>query len=176
MNEIEVSILMGSDSDLPVMLGAAQVLEAFHVAHEVRIVSAHRTPERAAQLAREARGRGVKVIIAGAGMAAHLAGVVAAHTPVPVIGVPLRSEKSGLDGADALYATVQMPPGVPVASVGIGAAKNAAHLAVRILALSNADLARKLDDARREMSESVAAKDERLQQIGAKTYLQEKDA
>jgi 5-(carboxyamino)imidazole ribonucleotide mutase len=166
-----VSIVMGSDSDLAVMGGAVEVLAEFGVPHEVRVISAHRAPDRTAAYAQSARGRGIRVIIAGAGMAAALPGVVAALTPLPVIGVPLRSTSSGLDGADALYSTVQMPPGVPVATVGIGGAKNAAHLAVRILALSDADLADRLDDARQAMADAVAARDARLQEIGIAAYL-----
>ena len=142
MPEPVVGILMGSESDLEVMKRAAQVLEAFGVPHEMRISSAHRMPEETFAYARSARERGLKVLIAGAGMAAHLPGVLAAATTLPVIGVPLSS--SPLGGTDALYAIVQMPPGIPVATVAIDGAKNAAYLAVEILALHDQALARRL--------------------------------
>jgi phosphoribosylaminoimidazole carboxylase PurE protein len=135
---------MGSESDRPVMIEVVQVLEPFGVACEVAVRSAHRTPAAAASWARGARGRGLQVIIAGAGGAAHLAGAMAANTTLPVLGVPLAS--SALGGIDALLSTVQMPPGVPVGTMGVGpwGARNAAHLALRILALSDAALARRL--------------------------------
>jgi 5-(carboxyamino)imidazole ribonucleotide mutase len=167
-----VSILMGSDSDLPVMRGAAAVLADFGVPHEVQVLSAHRSPDRTVQYVREAPARGVRVFIAGAGMAAHLAGVVAAHTALPVIGVPLRSSR-GLEGADALYSTVMMPPGIPVATVAIGGAKNAAHLAVRILALSDPELARRVEEFRSAMDDAIAAKNEKLARLGIDGYLSE---
>ncbi len=172
--EPTVGIVMGSDSDLPVMRGAADVLVEFGVGHEVRILSAHRSPERAAEYARTARERGLRVLIAGAGMAAHLAGAMAAHTALPVVGVPLRSATSGLDGADALYATVQMPPGVPVATVAVNGARNAGHLALRILALGDPGLAARVDDYRRAMDEGAADKNARLEQLGIDGYLAEK--
>ena len=127
----DVLILMGSDSDAPVMQGAVDVLKEFGISHEMTVASAHRSPERVMRLVSEAPGRGVKVFIIGAGAAAHLAGVVAAHTSQPVIGVPIDS--SALKGLDALLSTVQMPPGVPVACVGVDNARNAAVLAARIL-------------------------------------------
>ena len=133
-----VSIIMGSTSDLPVMEKAAAFLNDMQVPFEINALSAHRTPEAVATFAREAQGRGIRVIIAAAGMAAHLPGVIAASTTVPVIGVPI---KSTLEGVDALLAIVQMPPGIPVATVGINAAQNAAILAVQMLALSDAELA-----------------------------------
>jgi len=170
MAEPLVGIVMGSDSDLAVMRGAADVLAEFGVAHEVRLLSAHRSPDRAADYARGAAARGLRAIIAGAGMANHLAGVMAAHTGLPVIGVPLRAS-SGLDGADALYATVQMPPGVPVATVAIGGAKNAAHLAVRILALGDPDLAGRLERFRADQDAGLAAKDARLAELGLDGFL-----
>jgi phosphoribosylaminoimidazole carboxylase PurE protein len=159
-----VGILMGSESDLPVMEEAAKVLEEYGVPHEVRICSAHRTPERAATYAREAAGRGLKVLIAGAGGAAHLAGALAAGTVLPVIGVPLDS--SPLQGLDALLATVQMPAGVPVATVAVGAsgARNAALLALAILAIGDPALRRRLEAARRAMTEKVEAADRALQE------------
>jgi len=156
-----VGIVMGSDSDLDVMKGAAQVLTEFGVAHELRIMSAHRPPDESHAWAAGAAARGTKVIIAGAGMAAHLAGAMAAATTLPVIGVPLAS--GPLQGADALFSTVQMPSGVPVATVAIGGAKNAAYLAVQILALSDARLADALTQHKHEMAESVKVKDAKLQ-------------
>ena len=139
-----VGICMGSTSDLPTMKAASELLTEFGVAHEVRIVSAHRTPDHMFEYARAARGRGLQVLIAGAGGAAHLPGMVAALTPLPVIGVPVAI--SQLSGADALLSIVQMPRGCPVATVAIGQAANAAYLALRILALADADLAKALDD------------------------------
>jgi len=137
-----VLILMGSDSDLPVMQEAGRVLGEFGVPFEITVASAHRSPDRAAAYAREAEGRGVRVVIAGAGGAAHLAGVLAAHTPLPVIGVPLAppAGAAAMGGLDALLATVQMPAGVPVATVAIGGARNAALLAVQILATADDEL------------------------------------
>jgi phosphoribosylaminoimidazole carboxylase PurE protein len=153
-----VAILMGSDSDLPVMAGCAKVLRDYGVPVDVRVLSAHRTPEAAVEFARTARERGVQVIVCGAGGAAHLAGVVAAHTTLPVIGVPLAS--SPLQGFDSLLSTVQMPPGIPVATVGVGpmGAANAGHLAVTLLALGDEGLRAKLEERRRRMAEEVLAK------------------
>lgn len=158
-----VLIVMGSDSDLPVMEEGARVLEEFGVPYEIRISSAHRSPARTAALAAEAAGLGIRVIIAGAGMAAHLAGVVASETVLPVIGVPLAG--GALDGIDALYATVQMPGGIPVATMAIGkaGAKNAGLFAVQILALGNERLTAALAAYRHTMAESVAARDAALQ-------------
>lgn len=173
MTEPQVAILMGSDSDLPTMRGASSVLNDYGLAHEVHVMSAHRSPERLVAFVQGAPARGVRVFIAGAGMAAHLAGVVAAHTNLPVIGVPLASG-AGLGGADALYSTVQMPPGVPVATVGINGAKNAAHLAVRICALTDHTLAAKVTAFRAQMDVEAAAKDDRLQELGVGGYLQAK--
>ena len=145
-----VGVLMGSDSDLPTMAETVRILESYGVATEVRVLSAHRTPEEATRYAREAEARGIKVLIAGAGGAAHLAGALAAHSTLPVIGVPL--ESSPLGGFDALLATVQMPPGVPVATVGVGVmgARNAGHLAVAIMALGDEALRGKLKARRQE--------------------------
>ena len=153
-----VAILMGSDSDLPTMAECARVLEGYEVPYDIRVLSAHRSPEEAAAYAREAADRGLRVIIAGAGGAAHLAGAMAAHSTLPVIGVPLDS--SPLGGFDALLATVQMPPGVPVAAVGVGlmGAKNAAHLAVAILALQDDALRARLHAKRKKMAEETVAK------------------
>jgi 5-(carboxyamino)imidazole ribonucleotide mutase len=156
-------IVMGSDSDLPTMQEAAKILTAFGVPFEMRISSAHRSPQRTAQLARDAAGRGVQLIIAAAGMAAHLAGVIAAETTLPVIGVPMGG--GALSGMDALYATVQMPGGIPVATMAIGkaGAKNAGLFAVQILSLSNQALHVKFVAYRREMAAEVERKDAALQ-------------
>ncbi len=154
---------MGSDSDIPVMEKAAKILDEFTVPCEMRISSAHRCPQRTATLAAEAEARGIKVIIAGAGMAAHLAGVIAAGTILPVIGVPIGG--GALNGVDALYSTVQMPGGIPVATVAIGkaGAKNAGILAVQILALTDGKLADQLRQYRKKMENEVEEKDSILQ-------------
>jgi 5-(carboxyamino)imidazole ribonucleotide mutase len=149
-----VAILMGSRSDLPVMGKAAAVLGEFDVPAEVRVLSAHRAPEALSAFVTAAESRGVQIFIAAAGMAAHLAGAVAARTTLPVVGVPLSATLGGLD---ALLSTVQMPPGVPVATVGVDAAKNAAYLAVSILALTRPDLAQRLRSFRRNMADEAAA-------------------
>ena len=148
-----VGIVMGSESDMPVMEKAGGVLDRFGVGFEIEVMSAHRKPARVADYAASAAERGLKVLIAGAGLAAHLPGVVAAHTPLPVIGVPLHNEALG--GADALYSCVQMPPGVPVATVAIGGAKNAAVLATQILATADDALAQKLRDYKKELAEGL---------------------
>ncbi len=146
MDKPLVGILMGSESDLPVMEKAAEVLSRLGVAWEMDISSAHRLPDKTATYARTARERGIEVLICGAGMAAHLAGVVASHTTLPVIGVPLKS--GALAGVDALYSTVQMPPGIPVATVAIDGGKNAAYLAASILSIKRPELAEKLEQFR----------------------------
>ncbi len=151
-----VGILMGSDSDLPVMEKGAEVLEEMGVAYEIDISSAHRLPEKTAHYAKTARKRGIEVLIAGAGMAAHLAGVIASHTTLPVIGVPLKS--GALEGVDALYSTVQMPPGIPVATVGIDGTKNAAYLACEILSIKYPEIAKKLEDFRSRTRKSLEGK------------------
>ena len=158
VNETKVGIIMGSDSDLPIMMAAVDFLKKMDVAYEITVASAHRTPARAAEFAETARDRGVKVIIAGAGMAAHLAGVLAAHTTVPVIGVPIDS--SSLKGMDSLLATVQMPPGIPVATMAIGkaGAKNGAIFACQILAASDGEMAQKLAEFKAEMAAEVDEK------------------
>jgi len=160
MAKPQVLILMGSDSDLPVMEKAAEVLRDMGVAYEVDISSAHRLPEKTAEYAKNARKRGIEVIIAGAGMAAHLAGVVAAHTTLPVIGVPLKS--GALAGVDALYSTVQMPPGIPVATVAIDGAKNAAYLACSILSIKYPAIARKLESYRASTRKALEKKSAQL--------------
>lgn len=157
-----VLILMGSDSDLPVMDKAAEVLTEMGVPFEMDISSAHRLPEKTADYARNARRRGIEVIIAGAGMAAHLAGVVAAHTTLPVIGVPLKS--GALAGVDALYSTVQMPPGIPVATVAIDGGKNAAYLACSILSIKYPAIAKKLEAYRAATRKSLEKKSAKLKQ------------
>ena len=161
---LRIGILMGSDSDWEVMAAAARRLDAFAVPYEVSVTSAHRAPQRTATYASSARERGLQVLICGAGVAAHLAGVVAAHTSLPVVGVPL--EAGSLRGWDALLATVQMPPGVPVATVAVGkaGAENAAILAVQILALADAELRQRLDEFKAELARQVEEKDARLQQ------------
>src|SRR5438552_11426267 len=157
-----VSIVMGSDSDLEVMREAGKALEEFGIAYEIDVTSAHRAPRKTSEFARNAAGRGIKVIIAGAGGAAHLAGVIAAETTLPVIGVPIPS--SSLQGLDSLLATVQMPAGIPVATVAIGkaGATNAGILAAQILALSNANLGKKLDQHKEQLANSVEEKSRRL--------------
>ena len=152
-----VGVVMGSDSDLPTMRGAAEELDAFGVAHEVRVVSAHRDAEGMLAYGREAAGRGLEVLIAGAGGAAHLPGMLASVTSLPVIGVPVPSGR--MDGLDALLSIVQMPAGVPVATVGIGTARNAGLLAVRILARGDATLTALLDAHRDGLRETSRAKD-----------------
>lgn len=164
-----VGIIMGSDSDLPTMQAAIAVCEEFGVACEVAIVSAHRTPERMVAYAKEAHRRGLKVIIAGAGGAAHLPGMVASLTPLPVIGVPVPSRH--LQGVDSLYSIVQMPAGIPVATVAIGNAQNAGLLAVQMLATQDSDLLTKVEQYRQGLTEKVMVKQERLDQLGYQAYL-----
>ncbi len=160
----QVAILMGSDSDWPVMSAAAERLEALGIAHEAHVLSAHRAPVETGRFAREARANGVRVLICGAGAAAHLAGTVAAQTTLPVLGVPL--DAGGLGGLDALLATVQMPAGVPVGTLAVGraGADNAAILAAQILALDDAQLAKRLEEMKRKMTAAVEEKDRRLQE------------
>lgn len=165
-----VSIVMGSDSDLDRMAEAAKVLEEFEIPFEITISSAHRSPEMTMEYATTARDRGIHVIIAGAGRAAHLAGVIAAHTTLPVVGVPI--DGGPLDGVDALYSTVQLPPGVPVATmaIGSGGARNAGIFAVQVLSLNNPDLQTKLEAYKSELSDGVAKKAARLVEVGYKNY------
>lgn len=167
-----ILIVMGSDSDLGTMSKAVETLAEFGVNCDLRILSAHRVPDEVAELAKGARQNGYQVIIAAAGMAAHLPGVVAAHTTLPVIGVPLTSKV--LDGQDALFSIVQMPPGVPVATVGIDAARNAALLALQIISVANTGLAQALAEFKERMAAEVRKKDARVQEIGYKAYLEEK--
>lgn len=170
MDSPEIGIIMGSDSDLPTMKAAIEVCHSFAIAHEVAIVSAHRTPERMVTYAKTAHQRGLKVIIAGAGGAAHLPGMVAALTPLPVIGVPVKSR--AMQGIDSLYSIVQMPGGIPVATVAIGNGKNAGLLAIQILAAQRPELQQQVLDYRQQLSESVLAKQERLDAVGAQRYLE----
>lgn len=156
----KVAILMGSKSDLPLMTPASELLDKLDIEHEVRVLSAHRTPERTAAFATSARDRGVQVIICAAGGAAHLAGAVAGHTTLPVIGVPLA--RTPLAGQDALLATVQMPRGMPVATVAVDGAHNAGLLAAQILALGDGDVAAAVDAERKRMTEKVIADDEAM--------------
>jgi len=164
---------MGSDSDLPVMKEAGDILSKFQVDYEMTVCSAHRLPEETARYASEAQQRGIQVIIAGAGGAAHLPGVIAAYTVLPVIGVPMKT--SSLGGVDSLYSIVQMPKGIPVATVAINGAANAGLLAVQILALQDENLHQALLAYRRKMADEVKAKDQRLKEIGAEGYLKEKE-
>ncbi|MFQ4146720.1 5-(carboxyamino)imidazole ribonucleotide mutase [Chlorogloeopsis sp. ULAP02] len=166
-----VGIIMGSDSDLPTMRAAIKVCEDFGIATEVAIVSAHRTPERMVEYAKSAHLRGIKVIIAGAGGAAHLPGMVASLTPLPVIGVPVPSRH--LQGVDSLYSIVQMPAGIPVATVAIGNATNAGLLAIQILGTQQLELLEKVQQYRQNLCESVMAKQGKLEQIGYEQYLKQ---
>jgi 5-(carboxyamino)imidazole ribonucleotide mutase len=166
-----VAVIMGSDSDLPTMQPGVALLERFGVKAEVRVLSAHRTPLEMVDFARSAAGRGLKVIIAGAGGAAHLPGMVASLTTLPVIGVPVQSR--ALSGVDSLHSIVQMPGGIPVATVAIGCGLNAGLLAVRILAIADPALADRLAAYARELHDQVVAKDQRLQELGSAAYLEE---
>lgn len=158
MSNIKVAIIMGSDSDLTVMTEAAKILKEFKVSFDIKIMSAHRTPDDVARYVKSAKGKGIKVFIAGAGCAAHLAGVIASHTTLPVIGVPMDSKE--LKGLDSLLSTVQMPSGVPVATVAIGSAgaKNAAYLALQILALSDKHIEKRMQDFKKSLVAGVRKK------------------
>lgn len=165
----KVGIVMGSDSDMPVMSKAAAILDKLGVEYEMKIISAHREPDVFFEYARSAEERGFKVIIAGAGMAAHLPGMCAAIFPLPVIGIPMKT--SDLGGVDSLYSIVQMPSGIPVATVAINGGKNAGILAAKILAASDADLLEKLKAYSEKMKTEVESKAEKLDKIGYKEYL-----
>jgi 5-(carboxyamino)imidazole ribonucleotide mutase len=169
MTNPRIGIIMGSDSDLPCMHRAAQICEQFQIPHEVAIVSAHRTPERMVQYAQTAHERGLHVIIAGAGGAAHLPGMVAALTALPVIGVPIQTKN--LQGLDSLYSIVQMPAGIPVATVSIGNATNAGLLAIQILASHDPQLLAAVQAYRASLQTMVAKKDQELSTIGYQQYL-----
>ena len=160
-NFTQIGIIMGSDSDLPTMQMAANVCKDFDVDYEIRVVSAHRTPDEMANYGKTAHKRGLKVIIAGAGGAAHLPGMIAAYTPLPVIGVPIQTKS--LLGIDSLYSIVQMPPGVPVATVAIGAGKNAGLLAIQILSIADKELQKKIIEYKSNMAiESIKKNDDRF--------------
>ncbi len=167
----KVSIVMGSDSDLKIMSQAASVLSDFGIEYEMKIISAHRMPEIFVDYAKTAMDRGISVIIAGAGGAAHLPGMCAALFDLPVIGVPIHT--STLSGVDSLYSIVQMPSGIPVATVAINGAKNAGILAAKMLAMSDETLLAKLKDFKEDMKDSVSAKSDKLESIGYKQYLSE---
>ncbi len=158
----KVAIIMGSNSDLPVVKGAIEVLKDFGVDYEARVISAHRTPYAAEEFAKKAKQNGISVIIAAAGKAAHLGGVIAAYTTVPVIALPIKS--SFMDGLDSLLSMVQMPSGIPVATVGVNGADNAGILAVQMLAISDESLANKLEEFKKDMADAVAKKDAALQE------------
>lgn len=168
---VEVAILMGSDSDLGVMQDAAKILEEFGISHEIHVMSAHRTPEAVVAYVEKLTKGGAKAFICGAGGAAHLAGVVAAHTSLPVIGVPIQNKSTG--GVDALFATVQMPPGIPVAAVAIGGAKNAGILAAQIVGSGDAAMREKVAEYKKKLASDVMRKDKTLQEKGYKKYLEE---
>lgn len=163
-----VSIVMGSDSDMPVMAKAADILEEFGISYEMTIISAHREPDTFFEYAKTAEERGVKVIIAGAGMAAHLPGMCAAIFSMPVIGIPMHT--TSLGGRDSLYSIVQMPSGIPVATVAINGGQNAGILAAKILATSDPELLKKIKDYSKSLKESVEKKDAHLQEVGYKNY------
>lgn len=166
-----VSIVMGSDSDMPVMAKAAEVLDEFGIDYEMTIISAHREPDTFFEYAKTAEDRGVKVIIAGAGMAAHLPGMCAAIFPMPVIGIPMHT--TSLGGRDSLYSIVQMPSGIPVATVAINGGQNAGILAVKMLAISDSSLLNKLKEYKEKLKAGVEKKDKKLQEVGYKNYTKE---
>ncbi len=167
---MDVSIIMGSDSDLPIMKDCAKFLEQMGISYEMKILSVHRTPEKATEYAKELKENNVKVVIAGAGGAAHLPGVFAAMLPtVPVIGIPIHTKTLG--GVDSLYSIVQMPSGIPVATVAINGAKNAAILATSMIAIGNEEVKNKLADFKDSLKEAVSKKDENLQELGYEAYL-----
>lgn len=165
----EIGIIMGSDSDLPTMQAAIKICEQFAVSHEVAIVSAHRTPQKMVEYAQNAHKRGIKVIIAGAGGAAHLPGMVASLTPLPVVGVPIATRN--LQGLDSLYSIVQMPRGIPVATVAIGNAQNAGLLAIQIIASHIPELLEKVSEYRQDLAQTVLNKQQKLDELGYQKYL-----
>ena len=172
MKNFDVAIIMGSDSDLGIMQDAAKFLDSMEISYEMKILSVHRTPEKAMEYAKELNENGVKVIIAGAGGAAHLPGVFAAMVPsVPVIGIPIHTKT--LQGVDSLYSIVQMPSGIPVATVAINGAKNAGILAASMIAISDADVKEKLVSFKNSLKDAVTKKDEKLQSIGYASYLED---
>ncbi|MCL2628787.1 MAG: 5-(carboxyamino)imidazole ribonucleotide mutase [Oscillospiraceae bacterium] len=161
---MKIAIVMGSDSDLPIMKEAAEFLDEMNIAYEISIVSAHRTPKRMYEFAKAARDKGISVIIAGAGGSAHLPGMIASITTLPVIGVPVKSKS--LDGVDSLYSIVQMPAGIPVATMAINGAKNAGILAASILSISDSNIADKLQAFKNDLESTVTEKAERLEALG----------
>ncbi len=163
MDKLKVGLIMGSDSDYPVVKGAESIFESLDIPYEMRVLSAHRTPAQVTEFSEKARANGFGVLIAAAGKAAHLAGVVAAHTTLPVIGIPMKS--STFDGLDALLSTVQMPKGIPVATVAVDGAENAALLAAQILAVTDKTLEEKLSAMRLKMTADVLAKDAEISRI-----------
>lgn len=169
MSKKEIAIIMGSDSDLTIMKDAAQILEDFNISYDLTIVSAHRTPKRMVQYATEAGQKGIKVIIAGAGGSAHLPGMIASLTSLPVIGVPIRG--NSLDGLDSLLSIVQMPPGVPVATVAINGGKNAAILACQILGIENKTIFEKIEKYKLQLKNKVLTKASKLEKTGWKGYV-----
>lgn len=173
MSKPQVSIAMGSDSDLEVMQDAAKILDELSIAHEIIILSTHRAPEETAQYARNAKSRGIKVIIAGAGGAAALPGSIASLTSLPVIGIPIMTKS--LEGLDSLLSIVQMPPGVPVATVGIGSAQNAGLLAAQIIGTQDAKVAKTLIEYKQKIKDEVLTKNKKLQNLGWEKYLKEKN-
>ena len=173
MNQPLVSVIMGSDSDLPVMKEALEILQEMDIPYEEKIVSAHRTPHRMVEFAKEAEERGIQVIIAGAGGAAHLPGMVASITPLPVIGIPVKSKN--LQGVDSLYSIAQMPPGIPVATMAINGAKNGGILAAKILALKDPIVMEKVKKHMKALEAMVEKKAEHLESIGYEAYLDQKE-
>lgn len=169
MSKVQIAVIMGSDSDLPIIKDACDLLNKFEIKYDLLILSAHRTPEEISNYAKYAFNNGIKVIIAGAGGAAHLAGVIASYFPLPVIGIPIKS--ASLNGIDSLYSVVQMPPGVPVATVAINGAKNATILALQILAVSDLKIKKSLVDYKRQINEEVISKNKKLNKIGIENYL-----
>lgn len=169
-NKIQIGIIMGSDSDLPVMSEAAKILEEFNVGYEINVVSAHRTPDKLYKYAISAQEKGIEVVIAGAGGSAHLPGMTASMTLLPVIGVPIKTKT--MEGIDSLLSIVQMPPGVPVATVGINAGKNAGILALEILGVNDKELQKKLGKYKENMADEVMKKGDKLYSIGYKKYLE----
>lgn len=169
--EVQVAIVMGSDSDLPIMKDAAKILDEFGISYEVKVLSVHRTPLKALEYAKSLKQRKVQVIIGGAGGAAHLPGIFAAMVPVPVIGVPIHTKT--LSGVDSLYSIVQMPSGIPVATVAINGAKNAGILAATILAASDEEMRLKIENYKKTLAEQVTAKDDKLQDLGYENYLKQ---
>lgn len=166
----KVGIVMGSDSDLPVMKDTAEVLDSFGINYEVTVISAHRTPERSYDYSKNAKERGFSLIIAGAGGAAHLPGVMAATTTLPVIGVPIHTKT--LNGVDSLYSIVQMPSGIPVATVAINGAKNAGILAAKMLGITDKEISKKVEDYMENLKASVEKKADKIESIGYKKYLE----